>query len=522
MSEKYGKLPENTQSYWIDSVKLPTFPRLEEDINVDVVIVGGGIAGLTSAFLLVNEGLKVAIIEADHVLNGTTGNTTAKISAQHGLIYDEFIRNIGESKAKLYYEANAEAMHFIENTISEHRIDCDFSKQDAYVYAVTEEYAMKVKKEAKAYEKLGINGELVNSIPFNIDIQNGIVMKDQAQFHPLKYLAHLLQHITEKGGQIFENTTAVNIETKEQPKVLTRENHSITAKHVLICTHFPFYEGMGLYSARMHASSSYVLATKVKSKYPGGMYISAEMPSRSLRSATINDEEYVLVLGEDHKTGQGGDILERYKALEDFTEHALGLESIAYRWTAQDLITLDKLPYIGNLTSNDPNILIATGFRKWGMTNGTAAALLFRDVIVNKGSKYQDLYSPSRFYANPSLKNLLAQNVNVAGQFMKGKFGITTKSLEDIKKDEGGVITINGQRKGAYRDTEGELHIVDTTCTHLGCEVEWNNGQRSWDCPCHGSRFTYTGEVIEGPAEKPLSRDDHTFFDNFTSKNSGY
>ncbi|MEM1503901.1 FAD-dependent oxidoreductase [Domibacillus sp. 8LH] len=517
-----GKLPGDTQSFWRDSVDLPAFPRLEEDLSVDVVIVGGGIAGLTSAYLLVNEGLKVVVLEAGKLLNGTTGHTTAKVTAQHGLIYDEFMHNFGTNKAKLYYEANAEALRFIQETIEQHQIDCDFRIQDAYLYTSADQYTRKLEKEAEAYQRLGINGGLVDRIPFEMDVKKALVMKDQAQFHPLKYLAHLIKGITNKGGVIFEDTTCVNIETGEYPTVLTRRGSRIQGRFVLACTHFPFYEGTGLYSTRMHADRSYVLAAKTKKPYPGGMYCNVEEPARSLRSVTINGEEMVLIIGENHKTGQGKDTIDYYNALEQFGDDVLGIEDVLYRWSAQDLVTLDKIPYIGQITSEVSNVLIATGFRKWGMTNSTAAALLFRDIVREKSNPYEDLYSPSRFYAHPSLKNFLLDNADVVGHLIKGKLEKPTKSVEDLANDEGAAITINGHRKGAYRDTEGNLHIVDTTCTHIGCEVAWNSGDRTWDCPCHGSRFSYTGEVVEGPAEKPLQRHDHRMLDNLTSEDSGY
>ncbi|WP_210468743.1 FAD-dependent oxidoreductase [Sporosarcina sp. 6E9] len=523
-NNEIGKLPKHTESYWRTDIDFPKFPSLEDHLEVDVVIVGAGITGITSAYLLVNEGLKVAVIEAGKVLNGTTGHTTAKITAQHDLIYDEFIRNIGRSNARLYYEANIEALNFIKDTVKEHHIDCDLSTQDAYIYATSEKYAKKIEKESEAYKKLGIDGELVDNFPFDIDIQNVLVMKNQAQFHPTKYLVHLIQHITEKGGLIFENTTAVNIETGEKPVVLTRGELApkITAKHVLACSHFPFYEGLGLYSTRMHADRSYALAVKAKKKFPEGIYISADEPTRSLRSVTVDGEEMVLIVGENHKTGQGIETMEHYKALEKFGEEVLGIEEVVYRWSAQDLITLDKLPYIGELTSGQPNILIATGFRKWGMSNGTAAALLFRDMVLGKENNFQKLYSPSRFYAHPSMMNFLKENANVVGQLIKGKLEWSKTNPEELSKGEGAVITLDGHRKGAYKDDEGKLHIVDTTCTHIGCEVEWNNGDRTWDCPCHGSRFSFTGEVIEGPAEKPLQKYDYTMMDNLTSEDSGY
>ncbi len=521
-NQETGKLPQDPGSYWIDVDNLPSFSHLQQDISADVIIVGGGITGLTSAYLLANEGVKVAVLEAGKLLNGTTGHTTAKITAQHEAIYDEFIHNYGKSKARLYYEANTEALAFIKETVESRQINCDFSQQDAYLYATTEKYAAKLEKEAKAYEKLGIEGHLVDTIPFDIEIAKALVMKNQAQFHPVKYLAHLIRLITEKGGLIFENTTAVNVETESKPTVLTREGLRASGNMILSCSHFPFYEGTGLYSTRMHANRSYILAAKTKKSYPGGMYLSVDQPSRSLRSVKINGEEMVLIAGEGHKTGQGKDTMEHYKALESFAQQVLGVEKIFYRWSAQDLITLDKIPYIGEITSSQPNVLIATGFRKWGMTNGTAAALLFRDMVLGKRNAYQELYNPSRFYAHPSLKNFLLDNADVVGHLLKGKLEQPSASIEDLSEDEGTVVLIDGHRKGAYKDKEGTLHIVDTTCTHIGCEVEWNSGERTWDCPCHGSRFSYTGEVVEGPAEKPLQRHDHRMLDNLTSKDSGY
>ncbi|WP_438312918.1 FAD-dependent oxidoreductase [Sporosarcina sp. FA9] len=515
-------LPKDTASYWRADMEFPDFPSLNENLDVDVVIVGAGITGITSAYLLANEGLKVVVLEADKVLNGTSGHTTAKITAQHDLIYDEFIRNIGRSNARMYYEANTEALNFIAETVEKHTIDCDFTTQDATIYSVTEEFKRKIVKEAEAYEKLHIEGGLLDKIPFDIEIENALVMKNQAQFHPTKYLVHLIQLFIDKGGKVFENTTAVNVETDDRPTVLTSGDHRITANYVLACTHFPFYEGTRLYSARMYADRSYALAVKAKKKFPPGIYISADEPTRSFRSVMMNGEEVVLIVGENHKTGQGVETMEHYNALEEFGEKVFGLEEILYRWSAQDLVTLDKLPYIGEITPGQPKVLIATGFRKWGMSNGTAAALLFRDMVLGKENKFQKLYKPSRFYAHPSLKNFLVQNANVVGQLIKGKLESSRTNPEELEIGQGAVVTMDGHRKGAYKDDDGELHIVDTTCTHIGCEVEWNNGDRTWDCPCHGSRFSYTGEVIEGPAEKPLQKYDYKMIDNLTSKDSGY
>ena len=525
MSDKQDRasgLPESPVSYWQESIDFEEFPQLDQDKQVDVVIVGGGITGITSAYLLVNEGFKVAIVEAGRLLNGTTGHTTAKITAQHDLIYDEFIQNIGVNEAKLYYEANMEAVNFIKRTVEQQQIDCDFSEQDAYLYAITDEYASKLETEAKAYEKLGIAGELIDHMPLDIDIKQTLVMKNQAQFHPIKYLSHLIQIIQKKGGLIFENTTAVNVETGKQPIVLTKEGGRITGNYVLSCTHFPFYEGLGFYSTRLYADRSYIVAAETNKAFPGGMYISADQPTRSVRSVMIDGKEMILIAGESHKTGQGKNTMTHYEALASFGRQTLGLENIAYRWSAQDLVTLDKVPYIGAVTPEQSNLLIATGFRKWGMSNGTAAALLFRDLVKDGKNKFQQLYTPSRLNVHPSLKNFLVQNANVAAHLIKGKFEIPEQKIKDLANDEAAVVSVKGERKGVYKDKEGTINIVDTTCTHVGCEVEWNEGERTWDCPCHGSRFSYTGEVIEGPAEKPLQQYDYKMLDNLTSEDSGY
>lgn len=509
-------------SYWIESVETPSFSPLTEDIDVDVVIVGGGITGITASYLLTNEGMSVAVLEADSVFGGTTGHTTAKLTAQHDLIYDSFIQTIGRSNARLYYEANIEALQFVEKMIETHHIPCDFQKQDAFLYATMDKSVQKLKKEAQAYEKLGINGSLIKDIPLDLEIKRALVMENQAQFHPVKYLRFLLDKVLTKNGQIFEHTVAVNVEKGERPTVLTRDGKRVRATDVLICSHFPFYEGLGLYSGRMYADRSYVIAAKTTKAFPGGMYLSIDEPTRSLRSVQMNGEELVLIIGEDHRTGESIDTKNHYKALKAFGEEVFGIEEIPYHWSTQDLITLDNIPYVGNITSDVPNVYVATGYRKWGMTNGTAAALLLADLVLKRKNRYEKLFAPARFYANPSIKNFFLQNANTTFHLLKGKIDFPFRTIHDLKKDEGAVVFMNGHRKGAYKDTEGNVHIVDTTCTHVGCEVEWNNGERSWDCPCHGSRFSFTGEVIEGPAEKKLLQHDHRMMDNVTSEDSGY
>lgn len=502
-------MPYSPESFWIKSAELPTFPSLSIDTEVDAAIVGGGITGITAAYLLAKQGLKVAVIEADRVLNGTTGHTTAKITAQHGLIYDELIQHMGEEKAKQYYEANDDALRFIRQTAKELQIECDITEEDAYMYAVSDEYARKIMKEYEAYQKLGVHSEFSEGIPLPLDVKGAVIMKNQGQFHPVNYLKGLVNEITNSGGKIYEQTVAIDIDqTMPKPMIITREGYRVTCKYAIACSHFPFFDGKGFYFTKLHAERSYVLGVRTKQQFPGGMYYSADSPARSLRSTPYKEEKLVLIGGDGHKTGEGTSTSMHYKALEKFGEDILGIEEINYRWSAQDLYTLDKVPYVGPITSNKPNILVATGYRKWGMSNGTAAAKLLSDLVLERENPYQELYSPARFYADPSIKKFLMQNLNVAGHLIEGKIDIADKRIADIGNDEGSVVVINGKRAGCYKDHEGNINLVDTTCTHLGCEVEWNSGDRSWDCPCHGSRFSVQGDVIEGPAKKSLKRVD--------------
>ncbi|MGD7009243.1 FAD-dependent oxidoreductase [Metabacillus sp. 84] len=499
-------IPSSPEPFWRESAGLPSFPKLDKNLDTDAVVVGGGITGITAAYLLAKEGVNVVLLEADGLLNGTTGHTTAKITTQHDLIYDELIQQIGEEKAKKYFAANHEALEFMRDYAA--GVSCDFSNQDAYIYTAESKNATKLEKEYKAYVKLGIDCGMADSIPFDLPIKNAILIKNQAQFHPLSYLGHMTGELQKMGVEIYENTVAVDAEVFEGgAKVRTRDGFEVKAKHALSCSHFPFFDGNGFYFARMYAERSYVLGVKTRKPYPGGMYLSADNPTRSIRSTPMDGEDLILIGGDSHKTGQGFDTQKHYEALELFGKVHLGLKEAVYKWSAQDLITLDKIPYVGPVTKGKPSVLAASGYRKWGMTNGTAAAMMMRDMVLERENPYQEVFCPSRFIADPSIKTFLVQNANVAGHLIGGKldFG-SRKKIEELRNDEGALVSYKGQKAAAYKDQQGCLHLVDSTCTHLGCEVEWNRGDRSWDCPCHGSRFSTDGEVMEGPADKPLKK----------------
>lgn len=478
------------------------YPALNEDIPVDVAIVGGGLVGITSAYLLTQAGLKVAVLEADRILNGTTGHTTAKITSQHSLIYARLKKEIGAEQAGLYAQANESALHMIADLVKEKKIDCDFERQSAYVYTSSPEYIKQIEEEVRAADSLGLNAVYCEDIPLSIRIEAAIRFDDQAQFHPLKYLLVLAQEVIKQGGYIFEQTPAINIEKDSPWAVLTRKGKRIKANQIIVATHYPFFDGGGLYFSRIYANKSYALGVRAANPFPGGMYISAEQPTRSLRAQNTSAGEIILVVGDSHKTGQDLNTNAHYTNLVDFAASTFEVLDIPYRWSTQDCMTMDGIPYIGRITAKNPDIYIATGFGKWGMTNGTVAALLIKDLLLGADNPWSEVFQPSRLNIS-SVTPLVTQNLNVAKHFVAGKFQPAAKKAQ-ILKGEAMVIGVEGEKTGAYRDENGRLHLLDITCTHVGCELAWNNAERTWDCPCHGSRFSYNGSIIEGPALNPL------------------
>ncbi|HOF99919.1 MAG TPA: FAD-dependent oxidoreductase [Clostridia bacterium] len=497
-------LAEKPTSYWIASTPETGYPSLDQDLHADVAIVGGGIAGITTAYLLTLEGLRVAVIEADRILRGTTGHTTAKLTSQHALIYDKLIGRFGKDLALQYANANESAIRWVWKIAKEQNIDCDLSEQDAYVYTQKEENRDGIDREIEAALELGIKAEFAERIPFDIPVAGAVRFKNQAQFHPLKFLLPLAKEIENRGGRIFENSRAVELEEKEKPSVAVQNGAKVTADRVVVASHYPFINKEGLYFARIYVDRSYALGIRAKEKYPGGMYINAEDPSRSMRSQPDGDGELILVVGEKHKTGQGVDTMLHYENLMDFADEIFTVEDIPYRWSTQDCMTLDGVPYVGRYAKDNPDVYVATGYGKWGMTNAIASAHLIRDLIVKGESPYGEIYDPSRMATGAAIGNFVVQNANVVGQLLGGKLAPLPDDVE-LEKGEARVVEIDGHRAGAYRDRDGAVHVVDTTCTHLGCELNWNSAEKTWDCPCHGSRFTYEGEVVEGPANNPLN-----------------
>jgi glycine/D-amino acid oxidase-like deaminating enzyme/nitrite reductase/ring-hydroxylating ferredoxin subunit len=490
-------------SYWIASTPKSNFEVLSQDLKVDAAIVGGGLVGITTAYLLKEAGLTVAIIEADRIVMNTTGHTTAKITSQHGLVYNKFNIQFGEEITRQYAESNEYAVKFMADLVNQEKIDCDFSWQPSYIYTNTTEYADVIKAETEIAAKLGIKASYTEELPLPFSILAAVKFEDQAQFHPRKYLLHLANKIPGDGSYIFEGTRAVDVEEGTEVKIKTNKGFTVTANNLVIASHFPFYDGLGLYFSRIYPERSYLLGVRTKENFPGGMYISAEDSGHSLRSQPCEGGQLVIIGGEHHKTAHDGDTMKHYENLRDFAEKTYNVIDIPYRWSAQDYHTMDGLPYIGHLTSRTPNIYVATGFSKWGMTNSTVSAIVIRDLITKGENAWTEAYTPQRFTPSVSYKTFATQNANVAKELFKHKFEALPETVE-LQNGEAKVIRHGGHRIGAYKDENGKLHVIDTTCTHMGCELEWNSAEKSWDCPCHGSRFSYTGDIVEGPALNPL------------------
>lgn len=504
MTKDFLNFKSPPHSYWLDSTDKTDYPEITEDLSVDTVIIGGGMAGILSAYLLQKEGVQTAVLEASRIAMGTSAHTTAKITSQHGIIYNKIKKQRGIDIAQQYADANETAIRDIKNIAETCRIECDYLPQAAYVYTQLDKNIEKIEDEIKVASELGIKASWVDKIPFPITIKAGMRFDEQAQFHPRKFLVPLAEKINSDGVQIYENSRAIDLDYGDVITVTTAQRKKVTAKRAIIASHYPFYNKHGMYYSRLYTERTYALGITVKEKYPGGMYINAEDPSRSLRCQPFDKGELILVVGEGHKTGQGEDMADHYRALNEFAGEVFTVQDLHYRWSTQDCMTLDGVPYVGLYQSDRPNLYIATGFEKWGMTNSMASAAILKDLITKGSSVWQEVYDPSRKNILGQAKNYIVENADVAKHLIKGKLARIPDDI-DIGKGEGKVVEADGNRTGAYRDEAGKLHLVNTTCTHMGCEMNWNSAERSWDCPCHGSRFTWSGSIIDGPAVEPLS-----------------
>ncbi|MCK8519578.1 FAD-dependent oxidoreductase [Methanoculleus sp. 7T] len=498
------ELPGRHESFWMETTPETSYPPLPGNVETDVAVVGGGITGITAAVLLKQAGYAVTVIEGDRICKGVTGHTTAKVTSLHRLIYANLIDRFGGGQAKQYADANQAAIEMIASFVREYNIPCDFERKPAYTYAESAESRDLVAAEADAARSLGLPATFTDDVPLPGRTYGAVRFADQAQFHPLKYLLRLASLIPGDGSRVFEKTRALEVHDERDRSMVRTERGTVTAKAVVLATHYPFYDGPGFYYARMYPSRSYVLGIRIGEPFPEGMFINAESPAHSWRSQPAEGGELVLVGGMEHRTGENVDTREHYRSLADYARSVYPVRSIDYHWSAQDYITIDGVPYIGRLADGHENVYIATGFRKWGMTNGTAAAMILADMIRGRENPWSGVYAPDRFKPMASIQTFLAHNIEVAEKYIGGAISRPSGDLRDVLPGEGRILMIEGRKTGVFRDREGRVHAVNPTCTHKGCVVAWNSAEETWDCPCHGSRYDAYGKVIHGPAVKGL------------------
>jgi glycine/D-amino acid oxidase-like deaminating enzyme/nitrite reductase/ring-hydroxylating ferredoxin subunit len=494
------------ESVWIGTgPDQPSYPTLSVQVQADAVVIGGGIVGITTALLLAEGGVDVVLLEANRLARGVSGHTTAKLSSQHGLIYDTLRSRFGTEDARAYGQANQAALEWIARRVRNEGIDCDFRRRPSYTYVTSDSKRSQVEAEARAAAEAGLPATFVEEAPLPYPTAAAVRFDDQAEFHVRKYLLPLAERLSERGGRIFENGQAVEVDA-DKPCVVKTPGGRVSADRVVVATHFPFLD-RSLAFARIQPQRSYAIVCRIAGSPPAGMFISGDSPTRSVRAVPLDGEELLLIGGEGHKTGTGGDTREHYHRLEEFARDHWEVDSVEFRWSSQDNTTLDGLPYVGRMIPGNDRVLMATGFAKWGMTNGTAAALVLADLVRGRDNAWAELFDPSRITPLASAPTLLKENAQVGMRFVGDRVTKPgTRSLEQLARGEGDIVRLDGEKVAGYRDEDGELIAVSPRCTHLGCQVNWNAAERSWDCPCHGSRFAPGGEVLHGPAVHRLER----------------
>jgi glycine/D-amino acid oxidase-like deaminating enzyme/nitrite reductase/ring-hydroxylating ferredoxin subunit len=518
----------DTTPYWQASAAMPRFAALDRDLAVDVVVVGAGITGITAAYLLKQAGRTVALLERDRCVGVDTGHTTAHLTCLTDTRLTALIRDFGADHARAVWDAGLAAINRIDDLVRQEQIDCDFAWVPGYLHApldaASDEEADSLRQEAAAAADLGFDARYLDRIPF-VD-RPGMEIADQARFHPRKYLAALVKRVDGDGSHVFEHTSADEItesDEKDQPHAprekadqrakpgtfaVKARDKTIRCSYIVIATHNPIVGAAGLIGASLFQTklalyTSYVVGGRVPSgTVPDALFWDTAEPYRYLRIEPHRGFDYIIFGGEDHKTGQEQDTRACYAHLESALADLVPGVEVTHRWSGQVIETPDGLPYIGETAERQ---FVATGFAGNGMTFGTLGAMMACDAVLGRGNPWRDLFDVGRVKIRGGAWDYLKENVDYPYYLIRDRFaGAEGKSLRALRRGQGKILDLDGTRVAAYRAADGAVSLRSPICTHLGCVVGWNDAERTWDCPCHGSRFAPDGKVISGPAESPL------------------
>jgi glycine/D-amino acid oxidase-like deaminating enzyme/nitrite reductase/ring-hydroxylating ferredoxin subunit len=502
----------NTVSLWKDITKdRPSYPKLDTNIEADVVIIGGGITGVTCAYRLTRAGKKVVLLEAQSISGGTTGYSTGNLYVATQPYYTNIESKFDLETVKAVAHSRRYAIDFIENTVNEHNIDCGFMRRPWYLYSSGEKEVSKVEDEVDVLIRAGINVEFTESMPIPVKFERAAVMQNQARFNPFRYVVDLAKAAAGEGCLIFEDSPITEMKQDDNDCcTAVTEGGTVTAEYMIMATHLP--KGINNIQFVAMPYRSYVVAAKLKGKAPNGNFWDMDTPHHVTSShpsrAGSMELDLLMVAGAHHKVGQPQEeTIDHYHDLEKYLYKNYDVEKIAYRWSAQHYKSADYVPYIGKSPGGSENSYIATGFFADGLVYGTIAGVIIPDHISGTENAWNKIYDASRFTPLKSAAETIKENVNEVMQYLKDvPWNVDAEKFSEVKNGQGKIMMIDGEKYGVYRDESGKLHVVSAVCTHLACIVEWNNAERSWDCPCHGSRFTYEGKVIEGPAMYDLKK----------------